>query len=113
MAANRFLALTVAAAIGLATAAPVQAKWTPIRAEHIRSEIDALEAHVNRADNRDRISEREARDLRRRIADLRGQFHRFNANGLNQAETRKLQARIDKLRARLRMEKHDWNRHAG
>lgn len=112
MTLTRTLAV-IAAAAGLALAAPAQAKWTPIRADHIRDQINALDAHINRADNRDTVSEREARDLRRRIDDVRGQFHRFNANGLDRAETQRLQSRIDTIRARLRMEKHDWDRHRG
>lgn len=86
---------------------------TPIRAEAVRDDINRLDADIDRADHNDTISEREAADLRRRVADLRNQFHRFNANGLTVAETNTLLGRANYIRDRLRMERFDWDRHAG
>ena len=87
--------------------------WTPIRAEIVRDGINALDADIDRADSNDTISEREAADLRVRLRSLREQFQRLNANGLTRPEVRTLQDRTNYIRSRLRMEKVDWDRHAG
>jgi len=80
---------------------------TPARAEAIRNQIAMLEQRVNRNDNRDRISEREAWGLRREVRDIREQFRMFNRDGLNDREFRILQNRIDRARDRLMVERHD------
>ena len=49
----------------------------------------------------------------RRLRSLREQFQRLNANGLTRAEVRTLQDRTNYIRSRLRMERIDWDRHAG
>ena len=87
--------------------------WTPIRADIVRDGINALDADIDRADNNDTISEREAADLRTRLRSLRDQFHHMNGNGLTRAEVRALQDRTNYIRSRLRLEKLDWDRHAG
>jgi len=86
---------------------------TPIRADIIRADIDRLDADIDRADHNDTISEREAADLRSRLRGLRDEFHRLNANGLSPAEVTALQARADYIRGRLKMERFDWDHHAG
>ncbi len=87
--------------------------WTPIRADVVRDGINALDSDIDRADANDTISEREASDLRARLRSLRDQFQRLNANGLTRSEVRSLQDRTNYIRSRLRMEKVDWDRHAG
>ncbi|MFC3174142.1 hypothetical protein ACFOD9_07760 [Novosphingobium bradum] len=82
---------------------------TPARAEAIRAQIVQLEQRVNRSDNRDRISEREAWGLRREVRDIREQFRAFNRDGLNDREFRILQTRIDRARDRLHFERTDRN----
>lgn len=84
---------------------------TPARAETIRSQIDDLQRRVERNDNRDRISEREARGLRQDVWQLRQQFRSFNRDGLNDREFRILQNRIDNVRARLHIERNDRDGH--
>ena len=86
---------------------------TPIRADIVRDDINRLDADIDRADRNDTISEREAADLRSRLRALRDQFQRFNANGLTVAETNTLENRANYIRDRLRMERFDWDRHAG
>lgn len=86
---------------------------TPIRADVIRDDINRLDADIDRADGNDTISEREAADLRARLRGLRDQFHRFNSNGLSIAEMNTLQGRANYIRERLKMERFDWDRHAG
>ncbi|HET9630281.1 MAG TPA: hypothetical protein VFP14_12450 [Novosphingobium sp.] len=82
---------------------------TPARAEAIRNQIAMLEQRVNRNDNRDRISEREAWGLRREVRDIREQFRMFNRDGLNDREFRILQNRIDRAKDRLHFERNDGN----
>lgn len=90
---------------------PALAAWTPARADMVRDDINALDADIDRADNNDTISEREAADLRQRVKGLRDQFQRMNANGLTRQEVRKLESRTNYIRSRLRMERVDWDRH--
>lgn len=102
------------AAALLATAIePVQAQHTPIRAEVVRDDIERLDDAIDRADRNDTISEREAHNLRERLDGLRAQFRALNGNGLTRAEVRRLEERINYIRARLRMERVDYDRHAG
>ena len=77
------------------------------RADAIRDQIAQLEMRVNRNDNRDRISDREAWGLRREVRDIREQFRMFNRDGLNDREFRVLQDRIDHARSRLHFERSD------
>jgi len=112
-------ALAIAATLGTAGAASAQTyggydhgrDWgnhqTPARAEAIRNQIAMLEQRVNRNDNRDRISEREAWGLRREVRDIREQFRVFNRDGLNDREFRILQNRIDRAKDRLHVERND------
>lgn len=86
---------------------------TPARAEAIRDQLDQLQARVNRADHRDRLSDREAYALRRDIAYTRQQFRDYNRDGLSDREFRMLQARIDRIRLNLHMERADWDRRVG
>ena len=99
----------LAAAVALGSVAPASARSTPVRADGIRSEIAELQRAVNRNDNRDRISEREAAGLRRDVAALQSQFRAFNRDGLSNWEIRTLDNRIQHIRARLHTERHDRN----
>ncbi len=82
-------------------------RGTPGRAQAIRSQLNQLEQRINRSDNRDRISEREAYGLRREVRAIAGQFRSFNRNGLDNREFRTLQIRIDRVKVRLQVERHD------
>lgn len=107
-------AKTLIAAVALAAslaAAPAMAAGTPHRAEAIRHQIDSLQRDVNRNDNRDRISEREAAALRRDVDSLQGQFRAFNRGGLDNREMVALERRIHTIRGRLQVERHDRDHH--
>lgn len=80
---------------------------TPARAEAIRDQIRNLQERVNRNDWRGRISEREARGLRQDVRALQDQFRFFNRNGLDNREMRILENRIQQIRGRLQVERHD------
>jgi septal ring factor EnvC (AmiA/AmiB activator) len=102
------------ALFALAIAAPAEAgRWTPVRADNVRDNINALEADINQADRRDTISEREAADLRARVASLRAEFNTKNANGLKKSEVKDLNNRVERIRERLRSERADADHHAG
>jgi len=103
--------LAIAAVLAAALAVPAQAAWTPVRADVIRDGINSLSGDIDRADNNDTISEREAADLRGRVRGLRDQFQRMNRNGLTRGEVNTLQQRTNYIRSRLRMERVDWDRH--
>ncbi len=85
--------------------------FTPARAEAIRAQLNELQRRVERNDRRDNLSGREYAGLRHDIASVRNQFQRANRNGLTDVEFRVLSRRIDNIRARLRMERADWNDH--
>lgn len=85
--------------------------WPPQRAASIRNQIDNLANDINRADQRNIISNREARGLRESLRSLRTQFRSYNRNGLTTREVQYLQTRANNIRMRLRMERFDWNNH--
>lgn len=111
-------ALTKAAFVSLAGMALVlgstaDARRTPIRSNHVWEDIVKLEQDVNKADNKDTISEREAAGMRNQIAELKADYNRMNRNGLTPAQASALESRISTLRGRLRNEKHDVDHHRG
>ena len=83
--------------------------WQGNHANGIRNQIEELQRRIERNDNRDRISEREAAGLRRDVWRLRQQFRDYSRNGLSGREARVLQDRIDQIRQRLRIERSDWD----
>lgn len=106
--------LTVAAlACSLALGSAAEAKWTPVRSNHVWDDIQDLERDVNRADERDTISEREAAGIRAQIADIKATYHRWNANGLTPNEANTLENRIKAQRNRLGNERNDADSHRG
>ena len=109
-------AVAVLGTAGAASAQPYPSRdWghhqTPARAQTIRNQIAMLEQRINRNDNRDRISAREAWGLRREVRDIREQFRVFNRDGLNDREFRILQNRIDRVKDRLHVERNDRDGH--
>jgi hypothetical protein len=103
------IAPALVASLALGAAMPAQARPTPVRTDNIADQIADLERAVNRNDNRDRISEREARGLRQEVRQLRWQYNNYRRNGLNNWEYRNLQNRIDNIRGRLHHERNDRN----
>ena len=77
------------------------------QANALRVQIEQLEQRIRRTDNRDRISEREAANLRRAVYDLRQQYGVYSRNGLTQREAQILQQRIQQVRQRLTYERRD------
>ncbi|MFN6934123.1 MAG: hypothetical protein ACK4NZ_03105 [Tsuneonella sp.] len=77
------------------------------QANAINVQISQLEQRIRRTDNRDRISEREAAQLRRSVYELRQQYRAYSRNGLTQREASVLQQRIQQVRQRLTYERRD------
>jgi septal ring factor EnvC (AmiA/AmiB activator) len=102
--------LAIAGLATLAIAMPAAAASTPARANAVRNQIAELDRRINRNDNRDHISEREAAGLRNDVDRLQNQFRDFNRNGLSNGEYRTLQGRIDDIRTRLHIERSDWDK---
>lgn len=75
--------------------------------------IDQLRQRIERNDSRDRISEREARQLRAQAVDLQRRVRSYASNGLNNRERYDLDRRIANLQSRLRYERNDGNNWRG
>jgi hypothetical protein len=118
LAASALMAATSLGALAIPATANAQVTirfgapgyWTPERSNAIRNQIWDLDRAVDRATQRGTISRRESFGLRRDIQGLRGQFQMYNRNGLSFDEVRTLQGRVNAIRARLRMERLDWDR---
>ncbi len=93
--------------LSLALASPALAAPTPVRSAEVWHDINELDRSIDRADQRDTISEREAAGLRAQVRTLRVQYHQLNRGGLTPAEARTLEQRIERLNARLGNERHD------
>lgn len=113
---NKIAAPALLAALALGAASPAMAQnrhyndhRTPVRADQIRAQINWLQTRIDRRDNRDRISEREARALRNDVRNLQATFRAYNRNGLDRREMATLNGRIDNIRTRLHIESRDWN----
>ena len=111
----------LAAALTLSTAglslssSPAEAqRWqsharTPQRTAMVRQQIYGLAMDINRAQRRGTISRREAQGLHRAVRNLRSQFRMYNRDGLSAREVHYLEYRANRVRARLRLERFDWN----
>ena len=69
--------------------------------------VDQVRYHIDRLDNRDRISEREARSLRNEAYHLRNRVLRSGWNGLGWRERQDLNVRLARLEQRVRYEARD------
>jgi hypothetical protein len=84
--------------------------WTPERSNAIRQQIWRLDRDIDRAAQNRRITRREEVGLRRDVQWLRNQYNAYSRNGLSFQEVRTLQARVNQVRTRLRLERADWDR---
>ena len=119
----RKVLLTVAAAASaLAIAAPAAAQYYPapqgygynnnyggVRSLQVR--IDRLQQRIAQFDNRDRISEREARRLREESRDIERRLRKSARNGLNPQEHASITHRIQRLEQRIFRDARDGNRY--
>jgi hypothetical protein len=127
---RKFLIAAAAATSALVAAAPAAAQYYPAPpppygygngygynnygqqglARSYINRIDQLRYRINQLDNRDRISEREARGLRNEAAYLRERVARSSYNGLSYREGRDIEVRIASLERRIGLEVRDGNK---
>ena len=108
---SRLVAPALFASLALGAAMPAQAYHAP-RGDHaVARQIDQLQFAVQRADGRDRVSEREAAGLRHAVFELKRQYRQLSRDGLSRGEQRFLERRIDSIRSRLHHERRDRDGH--
>jgi TolA-binding protein len=130
----RKIILTVAAAASaLALATPAAAQYHPAPQQgygynngynnayrydnrygavrNLQSRIDRLQQQIARFDGRDRISEREARNLREESRDIEQRLRKSARNGLNQREYASIDTRVQRLEQRIFRDARDGNRY--
>lgn len=86
--------------------------WSQMRprVEALQRDLDRVEQRIQFSLERRTISFREARSLRREAADIRIGINRHGRNGISEREFVNLRARVDRLQARLRVERRDNDR---
>ena len=97
-----------------AAAAPASAQsWRaqPAAAHgQIRQEIGQLHQQIANAQQRGRISQREANGLRRQVAQLQNNYARFSRGGIDRREYAMLDSQLRQVRQNLRTERADVDR---
>lgn len=123
---RKFLIATAASVSALVAASPAAAQYYPAPQPYgygqgygygynnnqnaVRNfvhRVDQVRYHIDRLDNRDRISEREARSLRNEAHHLRNRVLRSGYNGLSGRERQDLNIRLARLEQRVRYEARD------
>lgn len=121
------LGLALAAAIAATGfAAPASAQYWQGNAAHaghdrqdrvngnkVWQEIAELDRKIDRADKRNTISQREANGLHRQVGELKRDFRRMSANGLDRSEARQLTQRTERIEQRLKNERRDRDGYRG
>ena len=80
------------------------------RVEALQRDLDRVEQRIQFSLQRRAISPREAYSMRREANDVRVSINRRGRNGISEREFVTLQARVDRLQARLRVERRDNDR---
>ena len=75
--------------------------------ENIDRQLDNIAERIRRAEDRNRISDREADRLLRRVGQIDRLSHRYRRNGFTQWERRDLHNRVQNLRQQLRWERQE------
>ncbi|AZI36941.1 hypothetical protein NT2_01_06210 [Caenibius tardaugens NBRC 16725] len=105
--------LALAAAAVLATPASAAPGFTNGR--QAAQEIQQLERQVDRAEQRNQISRREATQLNRQVDQLEKLHARYARGGFTRTELRSLDSRINTVKQQLRSSQSDhrpgWNGH--
>jgi hypothetical protein len=127
----RVLLPLAAAVASVALASPAAAQWYPApqygpaygysaygyqagyaHARSLQARVNGLQRVIANLDNRDIITEREARNLRGQSRDLERQLRRAAYNGLTQREAYALERRLQALEWRIQRDAHDGRRWA-
>ena|SRR5687767_723858 len=121
---RKFLISAALAATALTAAAPAAAQYGQPYPPygnaygynnygHIRSleaRLNQLQRQIQRLDQRNILSNREAARLRAQAWDVRNDLRRAGRDGFNQREANRFQQRIAQLEYRIQREASDWNR---
>lgn len=109
---RKIIAPAIIASLALGAAVPASAAPWHDRdrgRDNYRQQISQLDKQVQRAEQRRLISSREAKGLERKVDQLQ-QLHRtFARDGLNRAERRALDTRIDNVQRQIARETADRN----
>ena len=105
--------LSVLALSTMAVAAPVTARDYRHHDTGIERQLDNIAQRVRQAEQRGRISHREAANLLRRADQIDRLHDRYARNGLNRNERTDLQRQVNRLQQDLRFERNDRNGHPG
>lgn len=129
---RKFLVAAAVTTTALTAAAPAAAQYYPapyqqpyygqgqgygqnnyglVRSYQVR--VNRIQRAIERADSRDRISEREARSLRYEARLLENRLRSLGYNGLNARERRDINARLVRLERRFAYELRDDNNRPG
>lgn len=117
----RKILITAAAAVSaLAVAAPAAAQWAPApgygynqnygQVRVLQARVDQLQRQIRHLDRRNILSNREARGLMNEANSVEYRLRRMAGYGLNYAEARDIQYRIQRLEYRIQREARDGNR---
>lgn len=122
---RKVLISVVAAASALAFAAPASAQNYPGQqapygnaygynnygqVRRLQAQIDQVQRHISRLDQRNILSEREANRLRNESRDIERQLRYMARNGLSPNEANSINYRINRLEQRVAYEARDGNR---
>lgn len=97
-------------AAGLLTAAALPAAAAP--RDNINARQAQLEQRIALGERHDRLSHREAAQLRVQLREIDRIEHRYRAGGLNLRERADLEQRLDRLTSRVTAQMGDGNRYA-
>jgi hypothetical protein len=84
-----------------------------VNGNKVWQEITELDRKIDRADKRNTISQREANGLHRQVGELKRDFRRMSANGLDRSEARQLTQRTERIEQRLKNERRDRDGYRG
>ena len=120
---RKFLISAAVAASALAVASPAAAQHYPQpqgnaygyhnnqgQTRALLARVDQIRRQIQLLDSRNRITEREARNLRQQATVLRDRVRRAGQNGLSNRERRDVEVRIANLEQRVRRDANDGTR---
>ncbi|WP_106639023.1 hypothetical protein [Allosphingosinicella vermicomposti] len=109
----RKVLLSVLALSTVAVAAPAAAQNYRHHDTGIERQLDSIAQRVRQAENRGRISHREANGLLRRADQIDRLHDRYARNGLSRGERDDLRRQVNRLQQDLRFERQDNNNRPG
>ena len=112
--ATATLTIAVMAVTGLTAPMPAFGQsWRlqPRVQREIQNDISQLDRQISRATERRLVSRNDAKQLRREASTLQRTFNRASRDGLDRREVQQLENQVNRLHARLRLERRDWAGH--